>query len=321
MQKKGEERDEGPSSHIPSSWLHEDGEPDYSKVKGVASRTSPPPRDKSLSENHPRLRPPPRLLNSSLASSTQDGHALQSLHHHHRKNSAVGQALGSYSFHKRRHQRGSSLDDDPFWLAMVACTNEGNDRSCKGGDDGSGRSTAGGGLVRMIQEHSLHFDQCMPRRTLSSTRSSNDQGKRRPDRLHTTSASVLEAGVGSTSQKGAQAAYNLDAKRGLQRAEPKVRRSTTVEHAVIKEGKPPVSARSVTADRHQAGSRSIDDIHPAGKALKALNISKAGFYSRCKDLKQQQSSVDLSCGHAKKLSYKKKIPDLFGCKSERAFQH
>lgn len=153
----------------------------------------------------------------------------------------------------------------------------------------------------MIQEHSLHFDQCMPHRALSSTRSSKDQGKTRPDRLHPTSASVLEVGVGSsynlgsTSQKGAQAAYNSDAKRGLQREEPKVRRSTTVEKAVIKEGKPPVSARSVTADTHQAGSRSIDDIHPVGKALKALNNSKSGLHSRCKDLKQQQSSVDLSC--------------------------
>ena len=92
-----------------------------------SSKRFPTSRSKACNEGLPRLRPPSRLSQPEhVYVQADDALNLQRLHeqqHHHCRGS-TGKVLSSLPFHKRRHHRTPSVEDDPFWMAMVACTND-----------------------------------------------------------------------------------------------------------------------------------------------------------------------------------------------------
>lgn len=253
------------------------------------SRTFTAPRSKMRSESIPRLRPPPRLSQPSVYAAyvqpEDDADISHHHHHHHCGTAAAGvrsKGISSFSFHKRRHHRTPSLEDDPFWMAMVACTNDagkGSRMRCKGNRDAASREMQRSG-------HTIHFEQCMPRHTFTGCTISNRGKSLASSHLSSSKneAASSKGGIKFTS------ASNTD---------------TTHVH-----------------DPHDRTDMGVNSAHLAAKAFKALNIAKSELHGRCKTLLQQQSSpVDISCSTrlSKKPSFtsKRKLPDVFGCKSDR----
>lgn len=139
------------------------------------SRTFPASKSKARGESVPHLRPPPRLSQPNLHEYMQGENNEAYNHHRQLETSAALKAkvMSSFSIYQRRHRRATSLEDDPFWMAMVACTDDKGKDSClrfSGNRDKAHADSrrTNSWFIRREQGHSIHFEECIPRRASSS---------------------------------------------------------------------------------------------------------------------------------------------------------
>ncbi|MCO5575175.1 hypothetical protein L7F22_028972 [Adiantum nelumboides] len=271
-----------------------------SSLKHVDARTS-------TGKYLPQIRPPPCLLHpGELHPNAVEGGELTN--YHGASAAAVGsRIMASFSFHKRRHHRNTpSLEDDPFWLAMVACTNEGDKGAAIRRRKGSKEILAHEGsrtdssLARRVLQDSVYFEQCIPRQGGLETRSTSRKvysGERQEKALD-------------------QARY--DDKEPLN----SVKSSSRKVHNTHSD-----AAHHRHCNREESEYYTQSSARPACKAFKALSMARTETRARCKKLWQQQGPpvVDISCGSRQARSkggadaaLKHKRSDLFGCKSDHS---
>ncbi|MCO5612292.1 hypothetical protein L7F22_066557 [Adiantum nelumboides] len=256
----------------------------------------------------PQIRPPPCLSHpGELNPNAVEGGELTN--YHGASAAAVGsRIMASLSFHKRRHHRNTpSLEDDPFWLAMVACTNEGDKgtaiRRRKAGSkevvahEGSRTDSS---LARRVVQDSVYFEQCVPRQGGLETRSTSRN---------------LYSGERQEIKALDQAKY--DDKEPLN----SVKFSSRKVHNAHSDA---VHHRHCDREESEYFAQSA---RPACKVFKALSMARTETRARCKKLWQQQGPpvVDISCGSRRARSkggadaaLKHKRSDLFGCKSDHS---
>ncbi|KAI5080113.1 hypothetical protein GOP47_0005592 [Adiantum capillus-veneris] len=259
----------------------------------------------------PQIRPPPCLSHLELHANTVEGceftrsHMLHQHHqHHHPGGASTGsKIMASLFLHKRRHHRSSpSLEDDPFWLAMVACTNDadkGISVQCKGPKALLPRefSRTDSGLARRVQD-SIQLDQCIPR-----------QGACAPE---TQTKSRKGWSGGKQGKAFDQARYDDEEPlNSVKFSSRKVHHTHTADEV---------------CHRHDfEENESMHSARLACKAVKALSMARTEMQGRCKTPWQQEGPpvVDISCGSRRSKSKgvgkgaKHKLPDLFGCKSNQ----
>lgn len=229
-------------------------------------------------EDISRIRLPPCLtqpeLHAKMVGGGQERNTTSQVYHPGGTSAAsVGsKIMASLSLHKIRHHRSTpSLEDDPFWLAMLACTNDA-DKVHRKGPKGFisreiGRSDTW--LARRVQE-SIHFDQCMPRQA----------SENRMNHISRKEHSSREAGKAMDRTRSYNDAETLGSIKGSS--------SRKVHHT------------HTDVDVHHHGVTADGSMHSArlaSKAFKAVSMARAEVHGRCKALLQQQNPpiVDISC--------------------------